>query len=630
MINTVVTVLVLLQGIGAPNIHRVPTLPLAEASEAPLLVSSTGGFVLPAGETATLSNTLLGYACNALTYGYQLRGGTFTALGSKPYGCTAVPQADATIGPHETSVEFVLILNDDTCGHSFDSTGGHALVTGDNPYEVDISDAGFYCEAPAGTTRPPGSSGNLSTTVTIAEVALPSLTAVPAWYMPERTVDSDGDGLIDKYIDGNRTADVPTDGRYTIFLDACRSTGDIARYSWMMGSLEIANSDQCLSTALLPEGTKGTVKLTVTGAGGTDSASFQINVVDHLIVSLGDSYAAGQGNPDLPQRSVTEQTQMGPVTYTAPAVWKDGPCYRSAKAGPALAALALERGDPHSSVTFVHLACSGATVEGGLLGAQKDDEDKNVIASPQLSSARSIVGGQPIDAMTLSIGGNDVYFVGIIERCLIFNDCPLNTVDAKDFDGGGRLHDAIQRALGRLSGKFEAVNECLRTGQCSVSDTHYNGSVRLDTTTPLLVTDYADVTKGRDGSYCSENSLSSEEFRWTDKVMLTGQAGTFHDYPIMVATGPRSAGPGVLKLPVISHGLNTQIDGLASLSWTPVQTYEAFQTHGYCAEDASWIRSLTQSWRLQGNFKGAFHPNERGHQEIGRLLEAQLRSAIGI
>ena len=127
-----------------------------------------GEILLPAGQTARLSDTVLS-ACNDLTYGYQVDGGPLTVLGEKDYGCVApIPQADATIGPFPTAVIVRLVLVDNTCGQTFDSTGGHALVTGANPTDVDITDAGFLCEAPEGTTRPPGPfGGNLSTTVTV-------------------------------------------------------------------------------------------------------------------------------------------------------------------------------------------------------------------------------------------------------------------------------------------------------------------------------------------------------------------------------------------------------------------------------------------------------------------------------
>lgn len=127
-----------------------------------------GEFLLPAGQTATLSDTVLD-ACNNLTYGYRLAAGTSTPLGGKASGCTAIAQPDATVGPFDTAAIFQLFLTDNTCGQTFGSDGGHAAVSGSNPYDVDIADAGGFCEAPEGTTRTPGpAGGNLSTTITIA------------------------------------------------------------------------------------------------------------------------------------------------------------------------------------------------------------------------------------------------------------------------------------------------------------------------------------------------------------------------------------------------------------------------------------------------------------------------------
>ena len=127
-----------------------------------------GEFLVPAGQTASLSDTRLS-SCNALTYGYGFSTGERTNLGGKAPGCATVAPPDATIGPFPTGVIVRIILADMTCGQTFDSAGGHARITGSNPYDVDIVDAGFFCEAPEGTTRVPGINGNLSITLTVGE-----------------------------------------------------------------------------------------------------------------------------------------------------------------------------------------------------------------------------------------------------------------------------------------------------------------------------------------------------------------------------------------------------------------------------------------------------------------------------
>lgn len=125
-----------------------------------------GEFLIPAGQTASLSDTRLS-SCNALTYGYGLNTGEHMDLGSKADGCATITQPDATIGPFSTAVIVRIVLTDATCGQTFDSAGGHARITGSNPYDVDIVDAGFFCEAPEGSTRVPGINGNLSITLTV-------------------------------------------------------------------------------------------------------------------------------------------------------------------------------------------------------------------------------------------------------------------------------------------------------------------------------------------------------------------------------------------------------------------------------------------------------------------------------
>lgn len=478
-------------------------------------------------------------------------------------------------------------------------------------------------------------------TLRVSTARKPSVTAVPDWEMPDQTVDGDDDGLIDNYIDGNRTAEVPPDGLYRVILDGCKSSGEIGRYSWMIGTTEVANSAQCRASALLPEGEYKT-KLTVSGAGGTDSAEFQLRVVDYLVVSVGDSYASGQGNPDVPFRLEGNCNPSYPATCQAVYEWKHAPCSRSAKAAPALAALALERVERHSSVTFIHLACSGATVMHGLIGPQDKNGDKQ---PPQLAAAAELVHGQKVDAMTMSLGGDDAHFAKIIFECARYGDCPVGQVNPDDFNNrGGRLHDVVEHALGTLPAKYAAVNDCLRGLECSFASMRLGSgdpatpkeladavfSVKLDPGTPMLITDYPDLMTGSDGKYCDEPLFDANEFAWADSVILRGQEGGAHHYPVREGTSGGKLPPLVRRLPITSDGLNTQIARLGSLSWTPVHTYSAFHTHGYCAGATSWVRSLSESFDQQKTLEGAFHPNELGHRAIAGILTGALRSALSV
>lgn len=101
------------------------------------------------------------------------------------------------------------------------------------------------------------------------------------------------------------------------------------------------SGNACRVTFAFPQNNKTyTASLKVTEQGATDAFGPQnIPVRDLLIVQIGDSYASGEGAPDLPR---------GDADYPT---WIDGRCHRSAKTGAAQAAMALERIDQHSSVT---------------------------------------------------------------------------------------------------------------------------------------------------------------------------------------------------------------------------------------------------------------------------------------
>ncbi len=131
------------------------------------------GFVIPAGQTATLSDAhWTRPPCDALSYGYQLDLGANVTLGSKPAGCAIGDLPGATVGPFATVELLRVFLNDtglsDNCNYTFYSDGNHALVDGSNPWTVSILDS-YFCELGTSPDVPafPGD-GNVEVTVTIS------------------------------------------------------------------------------------------------------------------------------------------------------------------------------------------------------------------------------------------------------------------------------------------------------------------------------------------------------------------------------------------------------------------------------------------------------------------------------
>ena len=135
----------------------------------------------------------------------------------------------------------------------------------------------------------------------------------------------------------------------------------------------------------------------------------EVKIRDYLIVGMGDSFGAGIGNPDIPAQmesdgrndlyyyrifrhsiwfsgnhdfsgEATELRRYLPARRglnggggDGRAQWLDMRCFRSQYGPQFRAALQLAAALKHNSVTYVDLACSGATVLQGLLGAKPLD-----------------------------------------------------------------------------------------------------------------------------------------------------------------------------------------------------------------------------------------------------------------
>jgi hypothetical protein len=115
-----------------------------------------------------------------------------------------------------------------------------------------------------------------------------------------------------------------------------------------------------------------------------------------IVASIGDSYASGEGAPDRPGGQTT--STWGGNNSDASAVM----CHRSTRAAPAIAANALRQA---FNVAFLQFACTGSTVP--------------IVISTQLAPVAAAAGPAPIDALLVSIGGNDIGFSNVVVNCMI-------------------------------------------------------------------------------------------------------------------------------------------------------------------------------------------------------------------
>jgi lysophospholipase L1-like esterase len=321
--------------------------------------------------------------------------------------------------------------------------------------------------------------------------------------------------------------------------------------------------DACRFTQAFPRDAELRVRLTTTvptSAGAFSVTSEEpVRVTDLLVVSVGDSYASGQGDPPF---------DFGADYFPAP-------CYRSRVSGPSQAAAMLERDDPHTSITFLSVACDGAEVRRGLLGVQTA-RDGTGIDPPQLEEVRQVVGGRrPIDVLLVSVGGNDVGFADVIGAC---------------------VRSSCERMVRRaVPGRLEALGVDYRA---LVSE--------IATLAPrrTYITEYPDFLRWSDGSFCGAR---------------TG-AGGGHPYPGALAGISRDESIALHDVGLV--GLRTAMDRIPG--WRVIGgVADRTRGHGLCTPRGFFI-SVEQSLIRQRDIFGAAHPNALGHRAYAEAIRAAL------
>jgi lysophospholipase L1-like esterase len=145
------------------------------------------------------------------------------------------------------------------------------------------------------------------------------------------------------------------------------------------------------------------VSVTATRQGSSAIGKTTVTIRDRLIVGLGDSTASGEGNPDHGVTSVR---------------WQDPRSHRSAQGFEARVAARLEAASAKSSVTFVPLACSGASITTGMLGPYAGIAPTGgAPLPPQVDAMKELIGSRRVDSVLLSVGINDLGFGNVARFC---------------------------------------------------------------------------------------------------------------------------------------------------------------------------------------------------------------------
>ncbi len=290
-------------------------------------------------------------------------------------------------------------------------------------------------------------------------------------------------------------------------------------------------------------------------------------IQDWLIVGIGDSNGSGEGTPDRPE------------DYRK-AVWVNKQCHRSGNSHQALTAKKIEQANKKTSVTFRHLACSGAQIEDGLLKPYRGIVPGKKLA-PQVQKLAGIQAKREVDAVIVSAGVNDLHFGEMVTFCVKWERCPERTWETF---GNETLDTVMQRNLSRLPALYQQLNDQLDAAGIP-SDRVY-------------ITEYFDSTTDANGTRCNP---------------LIRFGGGLRDFDQSEAEW---AATRVLR------PLNQQVRAAAQLhGWNMITGAEAgFIGHGICAGNSSWIITRAQSKARQADENGTLHSTIKGNKKQRNLV----------
>ncbi len=349
-----------------------------------------------------------------------------------------------------------------------------------------------------------------------------------------------------------------------------------------------------------------------------------IQIRDIFIAGLGDSIASGEGNPDRPValadvgfcfRSYlggstgqyfrpSRANYKGSRACEAPdtsanallawqrlgAQWFNPACHRSLYSYQTQAALALAAQYTHIAVTYLPLACSGATINEGLLGSLRAREclvtktsmNCEGTVGAQVAELREAVSAakrrQPnrqLDLILLSVGANDINFSGLVANVIVEN--------------------GTERALFQRTGVLGSLDDSRAT---LTRDLPQRFRRLRDALKPLVAGDLSRVVFVSYGNPALANGA----------VCPGGQAG-FDIHPSFNADPERLGATARFVqnefLPVIKN-LAQCTGGVLCSGNSDIMTFvdrhqETFQDHGFCARAISDPQFDQQCFSASGN-----------------------------
>jgi hypothetical protein len=252
-----------------------------------------------------------------------------------------------------------------------------------------------------------------------------------------------------------------------------------------------------------------------------------------VILSIGDSVASGEGNPSIRNRS-----GLNGKTVPAWSFWDDAyssyegyvhpadeasewpsqkfPCHRSGFAGPAQAANTLVASNPDSHITFIHYACSGATIEPNDTAASAAPTGWVEDAVGQLKIARKRLSkyDASIDILLISAGSNSMYgpnsfgdgFGGLVKYCLKSGGCYKNAAVQGDLNSSFRNLPTYYKNLAMEINCQQPPPFTAGVGGLQSDPDPGCTDSQKQIPKLVLITEYMDPTHDEDGNFPSNNT----------------------------------------------------------------------------------------------------------------------------
>jgi len=289
-------------------------------------------------------------------------------------------------------------------------------------------------------------------------------------------------------------------------------------------------------------------------------------------LALGDSYSSGEGAYTYKEGTDTTRNQ----------------CHQSLLSYPYLLA--------GSQSSFAAVTCSGAQMQHVKSNSEKDDfqvspaptindkEEALMNSIPGFLSQDSFVYSNNPEAITISIGGNDIGFGSILEKCVhplkhLRDNADSSFTCYDNYEDRLEVVNAINDQFTRLRGLYEGLR-----------DNGINGR-------RVYVVGYPQIAKV-DGECGLNVAMNAEEVRFARDLIAY---------------------------------LNTVIQRAAEEAGVQyVDTQQAFQGNRLCeaASGQSAMNGFTISKSLNGgyDFKASFHPNRLGHQLLAQAIASQTQN----